>query len=187
MFVTLDCHGATRLAMTQSEVITQQHIAWQTNAESAYAGRMTDVSETNPPPVCACKAVHGFDCQFPDASAVFKFAEQDWCMFHLPLKNRAGNQSDKDLCTAGWERSGAEWEKFETEVLNRLTAASNPGRSKADLRHVVFPPGFSFHRRAAIYPEIHGDFEHATFGNNINFDGITELPPENRTVTEATI
>ncbi len=134
---------------------------------------MTDAPEPIPPPICACKTVHGFDCQFTDAPAAFHFNGQDWCRFHLPLENGAGDHSDKDLCTAGWERGGAEWEKFETEVLNRLTAASNPGRSEADLRHVAFPPGFSFHRHAAIYPEIHGNFEHATFGNNVNFDKIT--------------
>jgi hypothetical protein len=142
---------------------------------------------------CACESIHPFPCQFGE-QPVFPFAGKDWCRFHLPLQNAAGNKSAKGRGDDGWKtryvgllspgntngpiggiKKGKELEAFRTEVHARLQVkkptSPNPllaPDSRADLRGVVFPPGFAF-GNIGIEHALHVNFEGATFGDHANF------------------
>jgi uncharacterized protein YjbI with pentapeptide repeats len=116
--------------------------------------------------------VHGFDCQFPDAPAEFKFEGLDWCRFHLPLKDSMGNQSDKWLGINGWElEDGVEWDAFKLRLVAQLSVASQvTGRGnsrEANCKFVAFPHGFYF--RELIQP-LNVNFTGASFGYRAFFD-----------------
>lgn len=93
-------------------------------------------------------------------------------MFHLPLQDTDGNQSDKWLGINGWElEDGVEWDAFKLRLVALLRAASQVtgrGNSKeANCKFVAFPHGFNF--RELIQP-LNVDFKGASFGYRTFFD-----------------
>lgn len=136
----------------------------------------------HPPMKCACESEYAFPCQFTGVSPLFPFAGKEWCRFHLPLQDAAGNKSDKGRGKNGWEEVGPELEKFTGEIHARLHAAkpwdgpfSGDDDTRANLKGVAFPPGFDF---SALYAELHvaelhADFSHASFGDRAKFTGAT--------------
>lgn len=125
-------------------------------AESAYPLPMT----------CACQSVHGFPCQFP-AEETVRFDGREWCRFHLPLQDAAGNQSAKGLDNNGWEEGGAERRALENEIFDRF---NNTAQSRgADLRGVAFPPNFSFPEFNNNDSQINTNFSRANFKGPCHF------------------
>ena len=145
---------------------------------------------------CACESIHPFPCQFPDETEFFRITPEDgreWCRFHLPLQDAAGNKSAKANEQEGWKttyvgllslrntnepdvrvKKGEELEALRTEVHARLRAKKPalpniliPDK-RADLRGVVFPPGFAF-GNIGIEHALYVNFERATFGDRANF------------------
>ena len=117
---------------------------------------------------CACESIHPFPCQFEGETEFFSFDGKEWCRFHLPLRDAAGNKSDKGRGKNGWKKGGAERTKFSAEIHARLGAAtpwkgrnSGDDDTRAHLKGVAFPPGFDF---SGICNEIHADFTRAIFG-----------------------
>jgi|GEM_PF-3595349 len=143
---------------------------------------------------CACESIHKFPCQFPGETEFFKFDGKQWCRFHLPLQDENGNKSDKGREDEGWKttylgllslgntngpiggiKKGKELEAFRTEVHARLQVkkptSPNPllaSDNRADMRGVVFPPGFAF-GNIGIEHALYVNFERATFGDRANF------------------
>ncbi len=145
---------------------------------------------------CACESIHKFPCQFPGETEFFGITPEDdreWCRFHLPLQDAVGNKSAKANELEGWKttyvgllslrnsnepdvrvKKGEEVEAFRTEVHARLRAKKPtlpniliPDK-RADLRGVVFPPGFAF-GNIGIEHALYVNFERATFGDHANF------------------
>ncbi len=135
---------------------------------------------------CACESIHPFPCQFPGETEFFEFDGKQWCRFHLPWDDGAGNPSDK----VGWRRDSIEWQAFETEIFKRLGNArplirAIPGAtgdfSPADFRGITFLISFDFRQfeyplyvdfEAVSFGQVHGFFE-AVFGDATNFHGAT--------------
>ncbi len=137
---------------------------------------MTDAPEPNSPPTCACKTVHGFDCQFLDAPAEFKFDGHDWCRFHLPLQDAVGSPSPK----AGWSKADIHLHRFTEEIFSRLGEAAPFTNSsnalgnvqidrRADFRCVTIPQAFYFDRP---HTSFHVNFDGARFGGVVNFNDM---------------
>ncbi|MEQ1888672.1 MAG: pentapeptide repeat-containing protein [Alphaproteobacteria bacterium] len=140
-------------------------LCW-TRGRSALSLRMT----------CACLSVHKFPCQFPVETEFFSFDGKQWCSFHLPLRDAAGNDSVKGRGEEGWEEKGTEWQMFEAEIYARLRAGQPWNRlddvddNRADLQGVAFPHNFNF---TGITEPLQVNFTDAAFGDNANFEDAT--------------
>lgn len=127
---------------------------------------------------CACESIHKFPCQFPGETEFFRITPEDdreWCRFHLPLQDAAGNKSAKGLSNNGWEEGGAERGKFAVGIHDRIHTATpwddvRINDTRANFNGVSFPSNFIFSRVANVLNAV---FNRATFGDGVGFTETT--------------
>lgn len=107
---------------------------------------------------------------------IYHFDGRDWCEFHLPMEDGAGNKGEK-----------AEWDKEKINTFNQKifthideVIVSDDDTEAASLSGVVFPGDIDFSGKSL--PNIYfdfatfngmSDFENTTFNGDVSFQDVT--------------
>ncbi|MBI3025328.1 MAG: hypothetical protein HYY66_06575, partial [Candidatus Tectomicrobia bacterium] len=104
---------------------------------------------------CAFHAERPYLLGEPDAGCQFDAPEGElievdgerWCLFHAPMKDKAGNATEK----GGWDeaRIGA----FNDRIFKIIETAVEEKKA-ADLTGVVFPGGVNFSLSVETFPSV---------------------------------
>lgn len=117
---------------------------------------------------CLYESLEGKPCQnsFPEEE-LYDFVGKKWCVFHLPMTDKQGNESSKT------KLSKVEVVNFNTGVQKIIIDAKERG-GKANLSGFIIPKRIDF-RHIEEFPEV--NFEDAVFYGNADFSGLIFQKP----------